>query len=314
VRARLVAVGWAFALVALGAAPARAQAGDPAPRPRVWWLADGIVTTMGVALTVGASLLPVDASGRWRSELLPFDTSYRGRSSAGADSLSDSSGAVTIVVPAALQVGQGFDVRTGERLLIYAETLSVTMGIGALSKVLVSRPRPYYYSSDPRVAQFSAREGKESHLSFYSGHSAVTFAAGVSGSLLFTQTSHDRAARATVWGTELFLAGLTAGLRVRAGRHFPTDVVVGILVGTGVGLAGPYVHYAGRGMRGLSLAEAIAAGAAPMAGLVTSALLPFDNDVSVLLESPTASRSSPHWALVPWVTPYGLGMAGVGRF
>jgi hypothetical protein len=142
----------------------------------------------------------------------------------------------------------------------------------------------------------------------------VTFAAGVSGSLLFTQTSNDRAARATVWGTELFLASLTAGLRVRAGRHFPTDVLVGILVGTGVGLADPYIHYRRRGMRGLCLAEAVAAGVAPVAGLLTSALLPFENDISALLEPPTASNRAPRWALVPWVTPYGSGMAGVGRF
>jgi membrane-associated phospholipid phosphatase len=277
-------------------------------------VADGIVTGTGVALALGASLLPVDVSGRWNRELLPFDTTYRGRSCAAADSLSDSSAAVTVAVPAALQLGQGFKVATGERLLIYAETLSVTLGVGAVSKALVSRPRPYFYSSDPRVAQFSTREGKETHLSFYSGHAAVTFAAGVSGSLLFTQTSDDRAARATVWGIELFLAGLTSGLRVRAGRHFPTDVLVGILVGTGIGLADPYLHYARRGVRGLSLAEAIAAGAAPVAGLATSALLPFDNDVSVLLEPPTASNRSHRLALVPWITPYGLGVGGLGRF
>ncbi|MBN1609519.1 MAG: phosphatase PAP2 family protein [Polyangiaceae bacterium] len=313
-RARRVAMGWAFALAALGAAPARAQSADAPPRPRVWWVADSIVTGTGVALALGASLLPVNASGRWQSEPLPFDTGYRGRSSSSADSLSDSSGAVAIVIPAALQVGQGFDAATGERLFIYAETLSVTLGINAVAKVLVGRPRPYFYSSDPRVARFSARQGKETHLSFYSGHSALTFAAGVSGSLLFTQTSNDRAARATVWGTELFLAGLTAGLRVRAGQHFPTDVLVGILVGTGVGVAGPYIHYRRRGMRGLCLAEAVAAGAAPVAGLVTSALLPFDDDVSVRLEPPIASPRSPRWALVPWASPYGLGVAGVGRF
>jgi membrane-associated phospholipid phosphatase len=301
-------------VVAAGPRPAHAQAPDTPPRPRVWWTADGIVTGAGVALTLGASLLPVDVSGRWNSELLPFDTTCRGRFCSSADSLSDSSAAVTVAVPAALEAGQGFEVATGERLLIYAETLSVTLGIGAVSKVLVGRPRPYFYSTDPRVLQFSTREGKETHLSFYSGHAAVTFAAGVSGSLLFTQSSNDRAARATVWGTELFLAGLTSGLRVRAGRHFPTDVLAGILVGTGVGLAGPTLHYARRGMRGLCLAEAIAAGAAPVAGLVTSALLPFEHDVSVLLEPPTAANRSPRWAFVPWVTPYGLGAGGVGRF
>lgn len=304
----------AFALVAARARPAFAQTAEQPPRPRVSWLADGIVIGTGVTLTVGASLLPVDGTGRWESELLPFDDSCRGIVSASADSLSDASAIVTLTVPAALQTSQGFNAATAERLLIYAETLSVTGALGAMSKFIVARPRPYTYSSDPRVAEFAARQGSDMHLSFFSGHSAVTFAAAVSGSFLFTQTSNDRAARATVWGTELYWAGLTAGLRVRAGRHFPTDVVTGILVGIAVGITVPSVHYRGQGARRLSVAEAVAAGVSPVAGLVTSALLPFERDVPVVIEPPIASTRAPHWALVPWATPAGVGMAAEGRF
>ena len=45
-----------------------------------------------------------------------------------------------------------------------------------------------------------------------------------------------------MWGFELALAGATANLRTRAGRHFYSDVIVGAIVGAGVGFAVPRLH------------------------------------------------------------------------
>lgn len=39
------------------------------------------------------------------------------------------------------------------------------------------------------------------------------------------------------------LAGTTSGLRIEGGQHFPSDVIVGGLIGTATGVGVPLVHH-----------------------------------------------------------------------
>jgi membrane-associated phospholipid phosphatase len=288
--------------VSLVGAPAFAQTRPP--EPRVDWTADSIITAAGVGVALGASLIPVDCSRRWKTELLPFDRAACRTFSSSAADWSNGLVMLTVALPVALQVGAGVDEAAGKRLLVYGETLSLTLALNAVTKYLVGRPRPHVYHSDPRVSDYAERQGKDSHLSFFSGHTAIAFAAAVSGSYLFTQTSNDRGARTGVWGTELFLAAATAGLRVRAGQHFPSDVLVGAVVGTGLGVAIPSLHYSGRHPRALSTAEWIAVGVGPSLGALASAFWPFPSDVLTPLDT----------ALAPWVTERGAGLAWAGEW
>ncbi|MGO9308956.1 MAG: phosphatase PAP2 family protein [Spirochaetia bacterium] len=43
-------------------------------------------------------------------------------------------------------------------------------------------------------------------------------------------------------GSEVSLAALTASLRVFSGMHFMTDVIVGAVLGTAIGIALPLIH------------------------------------------------------------------------
>jgi membrane-associated phospholipid phosphatase len=287
--------------LSLVGAPALGQTRPP--EPRVDWVADSIVTGAGVGVALGASFIQVDRSRRWPAELLPFDGSTCALFSSSAAHWSNGFLLVTLTAPIALQVGAGLDETAGKRLLVYGETLSLTLALNSVTKYMVGRPRPCVYNDDPRVCDYVARQGSDSHLSFFSGHSAMAFAAAVSGSYLFTQTSPDRGARAGVWGTELFLATTTAALRVRAGQHFPSDVLLGVLVGTGFGVAVPSLHYVGRARR-LSTAEWVAVGVGPSLGALAGALMPLPRDVLVPLDA----------ALVPWATERGAGLAWVGEW
>jgi membrane-associated phospholipid phosphatase len=48
--------------------------------------------------------------------------------------------------------------------------------------------------------------------------------------------------RTTVWCATIGLASSSAILRVTSGAHFPTDVIVGAIVGSGIGYFIPYIH------------------------------------------------------------------------
>jgi membrane-associated phospholipid phosphatase len=285
--------------VLLGAGSARAQTSSPADSttPHVRWTVDGGITA-AAALGAGlVTLIPVDTSTRWRTHLLPFDRRLDGRLSASAARTSDVLGAVDVVMPLGLLLGQdGMNRDYGKRALLYVETLTVGVLLNGGSKYLVGRPRPYVYSDDPQVQAYTAHQGKDSHLSFYSGHASMTFAASVAGSYLFAQATLDHRARAAVWGFELALAGATANLRTLAGKHFYSDVIVGAVVGAAVGFAVPRLH--GGPRVHLTAAEWVAIGTAPIVGAAIVQLLPAKADVTLPLRA----------LLLPWASPNGGGL------
>lgn len=288
----------AFAVVSgLSTTPVQAQSLVP-PSLDVRWGRDGAITGAAVVGAALAALIPVDTTARWQRQLLPADAGLEGKFSQQAASTSDTLAAVDVAVPFALLVGQGggFNSANDRRLLLYAESIAISGFLNAVTKYAVGRPRPYVYSDDPRLKAYAEHQGKDSHLSFFSGHSSTTFAASVAGSYLFAQASSDRPARAGVWGFELALAAATARLRTRAGKHFYSDVIVGAIVGAGVGYLVPRLH--GGPAYSPSGTEWVVIGAAPIAGLALAQLVP---------AKPTITRPLAPVAL-PFITPNGGGM------
>jgi hypothetical protein len=290
------ALGLGLALAVVAApAPARAQV---QPQLNVSWTRDGAITGAALAGAALARLIPVDRTVLWQRQLLPIDRRLEGHLSEDAVRLSDVLATVDVVTPLGLLIGQGggFDDANDRRLLVYVESIAVSVFLNNVTKYLVGRPRPYVYSKDPRVQRYADAEGTDSHLSFFSGHASTTFAASVAGSYLYAQLAPDAKSRAAVWGFELALAGATANLRTRAGRHFYSDVIVGAIVGAGVGFAVPRLH--GGPTHTPSAAEWIVIAAAPVAGVALGELLPAKPSVLEPL-APIA---------LPYLTPGGGGI------
>jgi membrane-associated phospholipid phosphatase len=292
--------GWAAAAaLAVLLAPGRSHAQDAAPsQPKVRWALDGSITGAAALGTVLVSFIRVDTNSRWHRAILPFDHRLEGRASASAAQTSDVLAAVNVVTPLGLLLGQtGMNEAYGKRTLLYGETVMISLLLNGVTKYLVGRPRPYTYSDNPDVVEHAKTEGKDTHLSFYSGHASTTFAAGVAGAYLFAQGTTDKHARAAVWGFELLLAGATANLRTRAGKHFYSDVIIGAIIGAGIGFAVPRLH--GGTPPELSAAEWVAIGSAPLLGAVVAQLLPAKADIAIPLH---------HAAVLPWVAPSGGGV------
>jgi membrane-associated phospholipid phosphatase len=262
----------AWADSAPAGSPEPGPAGEPAPRLRLGWLSDGAVIVVSGATIGLATLIPVDTHARWSTQLLPIDDHLKGRYSARAANLSDTLLSVDVTLPVALLAGRGLDREAGKRMAIYAETILAGLAVNGVVKSVVGRPRPYVYSDDPAVVAYTAGQGRDSRLSFFSGHASTTFSASVAGAYLFAQTTDDLDARAAVWGTELALAGATADLRTRAGKHFYSDVLVGAGVGAGLGVLIPYLH--GGPKVHLSKREWLAILLGPLLGVALGELLP----------------------------------------
>ncbi|MCP9236171.1 phosphatase PAP2 family protein [Lewinella sp. JB7] len=128
--------------------------------------------------------------------------------------------------------------------LIVFQGAMINSGLINLTKVLVRRPRPYTYNAD---APLDTKLKKSSRYSFFSGHSATTAYFSITTAKLYNDLYPNSKATPYVWlGAALLPAAVSYG-RMRAGRHFFTDVLVGSAVGTIIAIVVPTLHRNGEG-------------------------------------------------------------------
>ena len=119
---------------------------------------------------------------------------------------------------------------------VFANSLAWTLAATDWMKVLVRRKRPVLYSADATAAAADPN----SQRSFPSGHASVAFAAATTYLVMAQRERLPHRGR----NVALLYAGAVgvSALRVAAGRHFPTDVVGGAALGTGIGWLVAKVH------------------------------------------------------------------------
>jgi len=128
--------------------------------------------------------------------------------------------------------------------IIYAETLTITTGVTNLAKIAVRRPRPVAYvaaqehANDPSYSNADT----DSSLSFFSGHASITAAVTATATYLAFVRSPKSPRPWITLITGTLLTSFVSFERVRAGKHFPTDVIAGAIAGAGVGILVPHFH------------------------------------------------------------------------
>ncbi len=138
--------------------------------------------------------------------------------------------------------------RGGTWFVVGAQAVTVNASLTHVVKHAVRRPRPYAYGEAWQAeheAAVAAGEAVdcEAQLSFYSGHTSAAgaWSFGLAHSLSMTHAwpwygrmlPYLAATGVTAW---------TGVLRVRAHKHFPSDVLVGGLAGAAVGVLVPELH------------------------------------------------------------------------
>jgi len=139
-------------------------------------------------------------------------------------------------------------------MAMYFETLAIDFAAYNMTTALVNRRRPLTYNTDTHIEQINGVDSLVADVplsskqkgnvleSFFSGHTCNAATATFFGARIFTDLRPHSALVPFVWVAAAGVPAFTAFSRYKAGKHFPSDVVVGYLVGASIGYFVPQLH------------------------------------------------------------------------
>lgn len=186
----------------------------------------------------GLNALDRWAAGGWNTDLKDYGKAFKNTAA--------------YLVPLSLLFFPGGLKRRVVLFVVYSQGYVLTESITGIAKGLTERRRPFSYIDPERIGQLDPDSREElledaAHYdltnSFFSGDASV-MVFGLSFFALALTASLGWRARLTkcVWIWAVVCSLLGAGLRVLSGKHFPTDVLVGALVGAAIAVAVLWVH------------------------------------------------------------------------
>jgi len=131
---------------------------------------------------------------------------------------------------------------TGTVAVMFLESTLFLSGLTYITKATVGRRRPYVYNTLLSVEERHAMGGNDAYFSFFSGHTAAAFTAATFLSKVMTDIHGDSIWTKLLWGSSLTVAAMTGYARIKAGKHYPSDVIAGAVVGFAIGYLIPTLH------------------------------------------------------------------------
>jgi membrane-associated phospholipid phosphatase len=170
-----------------------------------------------------------------------FDRSATRRWSPGSAKASDILLYTTMAAPLSLALTDRGSKEPGTLGVMYLETMLLQGSLTFFTKNLFRRTRPYVYNHEADIP-LAVKMESTSRRSFYSGHTSSAFASMVFLAGVFERLYPDSDARGWVWGGCLTAAATTGYLRYAAGKHYPSDILIGAAMGAFIGYLIPALH------------------------------------------------------------------------
>jgi len=123
--------------------------------------------------------------------------------------------------------------------LLYLQAMGVTGTIYTTSAMLANRYRPYTYNTELPI---STRQRGGARNSFFAGHPAVVATSTFFMAKVYSDYHPNMKHKWILFGLAGTITATTGYLRLKAGQHFTTDVITGMLLGTASGILIPHIH------------------------------------------------------------------------
>ena len=127
----------------------------------------------------------------------------------------------------------------GTLSLMYGEVVLLNAGINGLVKGLTTRNRPFVYDENSPLEQKYKIDARHS---FYSGHTSFTASNSFFTARVFSEYLTDNTAKVLIWSAAALIPAVTGLSRINTHNHFPTDAIVGYIVGAAIGYLIPELH------------------------------------------------------------------------
>lgn len=226
--------------------------------PYEWkWVRDGIWTgaalgasAYGLLLIKDKEDLPLAEREKFLNEeslqkeidkLNFLDQWVAGKHNKSANSISDIPFALSFAAPFAFLFDDKINDHTGQYVGLYIESLATTAAIYTITAGLVNRSRPYVYDNSGDTGE-DRRFKNNGQRSFYSGHVAATATATFFAAKAYSDFNPDANGKVWIWTGAAVLPASVGVLRMEAGQHFLTDVLLGYVLGAGTGILVPELH------------------------------------------------------------------------
>jgi hypothetical protein len=218
----------------------------------------GVSPEMDVPLGLGLYALKMNSDGMlartraenpWspaleKSSIPAYDRWIIGNYSPNISAMSSVVAGAEMLIPLAANAA---DVWTGRAswsafvvdALLLQETMMLSGAMSSYAKSVRVHATPISY--DPAVPE-SEKRIPQNASSFFSNHTASAFATAVFSAYTFQVRHPNSALVPWVWGAGLGLASAVGGMRLAAGKHFPSDVLAGAAAGALCGYLIPRIH------------------------------------------------------------------------
>jgi membrane-associated phospholipid phosphatase len=222
---------------------------------------DAPITTIGIGLNYyGLSkmqdkrgLTEVEIANLNRNQVNSFDRFSVGYDSEQAKKISDIPFYGSFALPFLLAFNDDVRSNAGQVFGLYVQTMAVTGAIFTMSSAYNPRTRPLVYSPDVEMGEKTRANARNS---FYAGHTTAAAAASFFFAKVYHDFNPDSPARPFIWMGAAAVPATVGYLRLRAGKHFLSDNLLGYAIGAAVGVVVPQLHKKSNNS-GLSLSPTI---------------------------------------------------------
>ncbi|MHA6246533.1 phosphatase PAP2 family protein [Pontibacter sp. CAU 1760] len=209
---------------------------------------DAPIIAAGMGLSLYGLTLMKDKDGLTEQEALTqtkddvnrFDRFSAGWHSESAKKISDIPfyGSFALA-PALMLLDDEVRGKAGQVFVLYVETMAVTGALFTMTNGNVPRNRPLTYSEE---VELSEKTRANAQNSFYAGHTAAAASATFFAAKVFHDFHPDSPARHAVWAAAAAIPAGVGYLRLRAGKHFLSDNLLGYAAGAAAGILVPQLH------------------------------------------------------------------------
>lgn len=214
---------------------------------RLSWRCDASIAAFGLSTNAAIQYLqqklkpltPDQINLLDKNDVPAFDRHALENYDATANALSDGFLYSSLVLPGFLLLDQDIRKDVPKISILLAESILVSTGVTGLTKRLVRRERPYLYNPAVPADEKQTLDGR---LSFFSGHTSLSATMTFFTARLWCDYHPNSQLKAVVWGLAAAIPATTGYLRIKAGKHFLSDVATGYVVGALVGSMVPALH------------------------------------------------------------------------